>query len=208
MLFGHNTNISVDGITYHVQTEDRGANHALIDTTVYFQGRVLHRRTNNYLDLLPLTEDLQEALKLRVDEQHRAVLQAIRNGELQLNVPPEAPAKAAHRSAALATAPKWNLELLNARSWLAGRQATLHVAVKEEGGGPVGGANVNAEIEGSEGHPVYSAPTGADGQATISFEMPKLGGGDVALVIRTEGPAGSAQLRFALRAKPRVPAAS
>ena len=203
MVFGHNSNVKMGTRTFHVQTEDRGANHALIDTTVYFQGRVLHRRTNNYLDLLPLTEDSQQALKMRVDEQHRAVLEAIRNGELQLHV---SGAEAAHP--ATVPARKWNIELLNARSWLTGKQATLHVAVEEEGGGPVREARVSAEIEGSERPSVHSARTGDQGQATISFEMPKLVGGDVALVIRTEGPAGGAQLRFALRAKPRIPAAS
>src|SRR5271169_3840468 len=88
MVFGHNTNLKIGNVTFHVQTEDRGASHALIDTTVYFQGRVLHRRTNNYLDLLPLNDDTQQALKLRVDEQHRTVLDAIRSGELQLTIPP------------------------------------------------------------------------------------------------------------------------
>lgn len=206
MVFGHNSNVTMGKHTLHVQTEDRGANHALIDTTVYFQGRVLHRRTNNYLDLLPLTSDSQEALKMRVDEQHREVLQAIHNGELQLNIP-GAPSKVEH-APATPQPRKWNLELLNARSWLMGKQATLHVAVKEEGGGPVRGASVSAEIEGGEGRAAYSGRTGEDGQATISFEMPKLSGGDFALVLRMEDPAGSVQLRFALRAKPRVPAAS
>src|SRR6266481_1397034 len=67
MLFGHNTNVKAGDTTYHVQTEDRGVAHALIDTTVYFRGRVLHRRTNNYFDLLPLDADRERELKLRVD---------------------------------------------------------------------------------------------------------------------------------------------
>jgi hypothetical protein len=29
MLFGHNTNVTVGDVTYHVQTEDRGSSHAL-----------------------------------------------------------------------------------------------------------------------------------------------------------------------------------
>src|SRR5580692_3870982 len=87
MVFGHNTNLKLGSNTLHVQTEDRGATLALIDTTVYYQGRVLHRRTNNYHDLLPLDENTQQALKMRVDEQHRTVLEAIRSGELQLAIP-------------------------------------------------------------------------------------------------------------------------
>src|SRR5438876_11139648 len=73
MLFGHNSNVKAGDTTYHVQTEDRGTTNALIDTTVYFHGRVLHRRTNNYFDLLPLNPDTEQALKLRLDEQHHTV---------------------------------------------------------------------------------------------------------------------------------------
>src|SRR6202047_3825005 len=90
MIFGHNTNVSVGAHKYHVQTEDAGASSALIDTTVYASGRVLHRRTNNYLDLLPLNADREKALKLRLDEQHRQVLEEIRTGALCL--PPPTPA--------------------------------------------------------------------------------------------------------------------
>ena len=219
MVFGHNTNLKLGSNTLHVQTEDRGATYCMIDTTVYYQGRVLHRRTNNYHDLLPMNEDNRQALKLRVDEQHRTVLEAIRSGELPLAIPqPTASANAAsshshqpgansnNSSAAAVQPPKLILELLNARSWLAGKQATLHVAVKEDDGASVPGASVSAEIEGSAGHPQYSGRTGEDGQATILFEMPKLTGGEPALVIRAEAKKGSALLRFSLRAKPRVPA--
>jgi len=220
MVFGHNSNLKFGANTLHVQTEDRGATHALIDTTVYYQGRVLHRRTNNYHDLLPLDEDTQQALKLRVDEQHRTVLEAIRSGELQLAIPaataasaiaasgnpPEARPNLEQPPVAVVQPPKLVLELLNARSWLAGKQATLHVAVKEEGGASISGASVSAEIEGSAGHPPFSSQTGQDGQATILFEMPKLTGSEPALVIRAEANKGSASLRFSLRAKPRVPA--
>ncbi len=90
MVFGHNTNIKLGGVTYHVQTEDRGVAHALIDTTVYFRGRVLHRRTNNYYDLLPMNKDSEQALELRVEEQHRTVLEEMREGTLQLGLPPTA----------------------------------------------------------------------------------------------------------------------
>jgi hypothetical protein len=220
MVFGHNSNVKLGSNTLHVQTEDRGATHALIDTTVYYQGRVLHRRTNNYHDLLPLNEDNQQALKLRVDEQHRAVLEAIRSGELRLAIPQPTSASAnaalghSHQAgtnsekppAAVVQPPKLVLELLNARSWLVGKQATLHVAVKEEGGGSISGASVTAEIEGSAGHPPFASQTGDDGQATILFEMPKLTGAEPALVIRAEAKKSSVHLRFSLRAKPRVPA--
>src|SRR5437899_5893264 len=94
MLFGHNSNVQVGGTNYHVQTEDRGTTNALIDTTVYFNGRVLHRRTNNYCDLLPLNPGREHALKVRLDEQHRAVVEELRTGALHLALPREESAAA------------------------------------------------------------------------------------------------------------------
>jgi len=220
MVFGHNSNVKLGAHTFHVQTEDRGESHALIDTTVYYQGRVLHRRTNNYLDLLPLTEDSRQALKLRVDEQHREVLEEIRNGELALTIPPgtgamlgvqteNAPAatpEVEHAPVQETKSRKLSLELLNARSWLVGKQATLHVALQEENGTPVADVKICAEIEGSAAEAVHSSQTGHTGRATITFEMPKLSSAEAALVIRLEDSNGCAPLRYALRAKPRVPA--
>lgn len=235
MVFGHNTNIKLGNVTYHVQTENRGPTLGLIDTTVYFRGRVLHRRTNNYYDLLPLNEDNEQALKLRLDEQHRTVLEEMRNGTLDLALPPAALAQAdapslphepaqepsanqAQRSAADALAAglagttagvrepqKFLLELLNAKSWLSGKHAHLQVAVKAEDGSPVAGARVIVEIEGGGAHGMHDSVTGETGTAEVQFEMPRVTGGEPALVLRAETPDGIGQLRFALRAKSKVP---
>ncbi|MFI5096604.1 MAG: hypothetical protein ACHQT6_01395 [Candidatus Acidiferrales bacterium] len=235
MVFGHNTNIKLGTVTYHVQTENRGEFLALIDTTVYFRGRVLHRRTNNYYDLLPLNDDNEQALKLRLDEQHRTVLEEMRNGTLHLALPPaalaqadvppppqeagqepganqaqssvaEAPAAVAAGIPAIVREPrKFLLELLNARSWLSGKHARLQVAVKEEDGSPVAGARVIVEIEGAGEDGRHDSVTGEEGTTEVQFEMPRVAGGEPALVLRAETPYGTGQLRFALRAKSKVP---
>lgn len=234
MVFGHNTNIKLGNVTYHVQTENRGESLALIDTTVYFCGRVLHRRTNNYYDLLPLNDDSEQALKLRLDEQHRTVLEEMRNGTLDLALPParltpahapppqepapepivnqaqpsqqEAPAAGIAKTPATTREPrKFLLELLNAKSWLSGKHARLQVAVKDEDGSPVAGARVIVEIEGAGEHGLHESVTGEAGTTEVQFEMPRITGGEPALVLRAETTDGSGQLRFALRAKPKVP---
>ena len=97
MAFGHNSNVTIAGDTYHVQTEERGAAQALIDTTVYLQGRVLHRRTNSFLDLLPLNPDREQALRLRVDTQHRGVVDEIRSGKLRLKENRQVPLTDGHK---------------------------------------------------------------------------------------------------------------
>ncbi len=254
MVFGHNTNVKIGAVTYHVQTEDRGEAHALIDTTVYYQGRVLHRRTNNYFDLLPANEDRQQALKLRVDEQHHSVLEEMQSGALHLAIPqpdeqhhamveqmqteaaqptisqlapqpvvastenpkdrrldsfPETDRELSSSSEGIAqhsaVPRKLTIELMNAKSWLAGKQATLQISVKEENGEPVPGAKLDVHIDGSAHHQAFSCKSGISGQAQIDFVMPKITSSEAAMVIRAEEGLGTGQLRFALRARPKVP---
>jgi len=213
MVFGHNTNLKIGNLTFHLQTEDRGEAHALIDTTVYYHGRVLHRRTNNYFDLLPLDEDRQQALKLRLDEQHRTVIEEIRSGQLQLAIPPaidalypaeqHAPDHQEHGQPA-GESGKLFLDLTNARSWLFGKRAKLQLTVRDQNGKPVHGAQIRVEIEGSEKGSSLQGQTGSHGQAQIEFDMPRITSPEAALVIHAEDQAGKGHLRFALRAKPRL----
>ena len=215
MLFGHNSNLKVGETVYHVQTEDRGTSHAVIDTMVYQGGRVLHRRANSYADLLPLDAEREEKLKHRVSEQHNSVLEELRSGRLKLaqNAAPAAAAKISGNSAGKATSPASHaqealaMELLNAKSWLSGHRATLQVQVlQKETGLAVSGASVTARIEGAGAPAQYSTATGLDGKAQLAFDMPHLGSGDCALAIEASSGAARARLHFQLRAKPKVPA--
>jgi hypothetical protein len=214
MVFGHNSNIRVGAATLHVQTEDRGIANALIDTTVYYRGRVLHRRTNNYFDLLPMNPDREQALKLRVDEQHRSVSEEVQTGVLQLAIPQdpepaakpaEKPLQPAERSAAIAPK-KFTLELVNPRSWLSGRQASLQISVRDEQDEAVAGARVVVQVEGSADGSAFTGETSWGGLTLIAFEMPKITTSEAAVVIRVQDSKGAGQLRFSLRSKPRVPA--
>jgi hypothetical protein len=222
MLFGHNTNISLDGITYHVQTEDRGANHAVIDTTVHCRGRVMHRRTKTYADLLPLDAEREQALRARLDGQHWAVVDEMRSGTLQLPPPPPEPPR---RSAVLATdatgvpnapgaaaqptAPTHlKLELLNARTWLHGRNAALQILVRDASSNVVSGARVSVRVDNASGPVEFLASSNEGGRADLEFEMPRLATGEVTLVIQASRGTAEGQLRFALRAKPRIPSAN
>lgn len=210
MAFGHNSNVTIAGDTYHVQTEERGAAHALIDTTVYLRGRVLHRRTNSFSDLLPLNSDREQALKLRVDTQHRSVVDEIRSGKLRLSAGNDAKA-AVPQSAVGASATAGSdlhLELLNAKTWLTGKHASLQIAVNDHANKPVERATVMARVEGAAEPAAFSSETNLLGRAKLEFEMPPLIGPEVALVVEASKGKARAHLRFQLRAKPRVPSAS
>src|ERR1700722_2092346 len=207
MLFGHNSNVTVGSDVVHVQTEDRGIGHALIDTTVHWHGRILHRRTNNYQDLLPLDGEKENALKARLDDQHRAVIEEIRTGALKLTFP--APPAVQRKDVPIANArpaltAALKVELINAKTWLSGKQATLQLMVRDALGNAVVGAQAKALVERAESQPEFSALTGSDGGAMLQFQMPKLSGAEVALVIEASRDGAKGHLRFQLRAKPRA----
>jgi hypothetical protein len=214
MIFGHNTNVSVGAHKYHVQTEDAGVSTALIDTTVYAGGRVLHRRTNNYLDLLPLNADGEKALKLRVDEQHRQVLEEIRTGTLHLPAPappvPPAPPKTVTSQASAknaAPAESLSIELLNPKTWLAGKRVTLQLRVTDAQARAVSGAKITASVSGAAEPANFSADSAATGEAHLAFDMPRLSDSNAALLIEATRGSAKALLRFQLRARQRVPVA-
>jgi hypothetical protein len=197
MLFGHNTNVSVGESLFHVQTEDRGVSQALIDTTVYFRGRVLHRRTNNYLDLVPLDRDKEAILKQRLDEQHRSVEEDLRSGALKLMLPHANPSQ---------QLPDLKIELMNAGKWLNGKRASLQIAVQDRAGNPAANANILARMEGTAQRVEISGTSGDDGRALMEFDMPPLAGAEAALVVEADNGSARGLLRFQMRARPKVPA--
>lgn len=197
MLFGHNTNVSVGDSLFHVQTEDRGVSQALIDTTVYFRGRVLHRRTNNYLDLLPLDEQREAVLKQRVDDQHRGVEEDLRSGVLKPMLPTANPAQ---------QMPDLKIELINAANWLSGKRAKLEISVQDRAGIPAVNANILARMEGTALPVHVSGLSGADGRAHMEFDMPQLAGTEAALIVEADNGSARGLLRFQMRTRSKVPA--
>lgn len=210
MLFGHNTNVKVGEITYHVQTEDRGVSNALIDTTVYFHGRVLHRRTNNYFDLLPLNAKSEQSLKQRLDDQHASVVDELRTGALHLPLPQETKSATGASVSNAPSVPKvLTLVLINSKTWLAGKHATLDVSVQNrESGEAVNHARIVARIDGAADSKEFKTETGIDGRAQLEFDIPRVSGADPALVIDAMHGDAKGHLRFQLKARPKVPAAS
>ncbi len=214
MIFGHNTNVSAGAAKYHVQTENAGGPTALIDTVVYGSGRVLHRRTSNYVDLLPLNEEKEALLKERLDDQHRQVVEEVRSGALNLPVP-VAPPRIVGSAASVASKESSDVvptlektalrfELLNPKTWLTGKQASLNLRVGDLAGSAVAGAQVRAYIAGTTGT-LASVESSGSGEAVLNFEMPRVSGADRTLVIAGAKGDASGQISFQLRAKQRVP---
>jgi hypothetical protein len=225
MLFGHNTNVEIGGAVLHVQTEDRGTAHGLIDTAVYYKGRILHRRTNNYFDLLPLNPEREDQLRKRIDEQHRTIVEGIRSGALEIVLPavaaapaganatPAAPQPSAGSGVGAAPAPQAAanttaliLEFLNTKTWLQGRRAYIQIVVRRRENRKVAaGALVTARVEGCQERAEISELTDSTGLARLEFSIPAVIAEESCLVIEAMLGKMKGQVRFQMRAKSRAP---
>ncbi len=88
MLTGFNTDIEFDGVTYHVQTEDRGSGNPLIESLVYVKGEILATRRTEYSNLLEAGAE-RPSIQILMERQHRNIVEAIRSGRIDLvTMPP------------------------------------------------------------------------------------------------------------------------
>ncbi|MGD1148986.1 MAG: hypothetical protein ABR961_13665 [Thermoanaerobaculaceae bacterium] len=87
MLTGYNTDIDFEGVTYHVQTEDRGVANPLIESLVYVKGEILATRRTEYANLLQAGAD-PPAIQILMERQHRTIVDAVRTGRIDLLTEP------------------------------------------------------------------------------------------------------------------------
>ena len=81
MITGFNTDIEHDGITYHVQTEDKGLDSPIILSLVYVGGTILASKRSPYEDLIA-SGFSDEVLSERLKRQHRLICAAINSGRI------------------------------------------------------------------------------------------------------------------------------
>src|SRR5262249_54875311 len=201
MQFGHNTNVKVGNALYHVQTEDHGVAQALIETTVYQEGRLVHKRRLNYQDLLPLNTAKEAALKQRLDKQHHAVMEEVEAGKLKLTKPNACAANIV----APAAGPKLTLRIQNPKDWLSSGHASLKVRVTDELSNPIAKARVVAKMEGAAEPVEVGGLTDADGVTSLDFDMPKLDVTEPLLVVDANWGPVAGRLRLQLKGKPMGP---
>ncbi len=82
MLTGFNTDITYNGVVYHVQTEDKGPANPLILSLVYVGGQILASKRTYY------TKELEEGvtpaeLQKKLEKQHKAILALIARGRVE-----------------------------------------------------------------------------------------------------------------------------
>ncbi|MGB9178159.1 MAG: hypothetical protein WCB68_02850 [Pyrinomonadaceae bacterium] len=82
MITGFNTDIVHNGVTYHVQTEDKGLDTPLILSLIFVRGEILASKRSHYDDLLARGFN-QEVLAERLQRQHKLICAAIHAGRIE-----------------------------------------------------------------------------------------------------------------------------
>ena len=76
---GYNTDIEHNGLMFHVQTQDQGANAQYVESIVYKSGKVLASRRTYYTNFLN-SPTLNDKINEIIDEQHESILKDISEG--------------------------------------------------------------------------------------------------------------------------------
>ena len=191
MVFGFNTDVPVGKAVFHVQTEDRGPNNPIIDTTIYVGGRVLARRTRSYREFLSSPDFSESELQAILERQHHELIEEIRCGQL-----PEMTDFRSEEAAGI------SVRLLNASRFMVGTTAVLRVGVTDRKTKQPVAATIRAQIQIGSGQPVQlEGSTGTGGEAEIQLPLPRLGPGGAELLIQAVAGEQCDEIRYHVRRK-------
>jgi len=191
MIFGFNTDVKHGDTIYHVQSEARESER-LLQTQVFVRGRCIGKKATSYGPKTSESNlpDPQKEQQLR--EQHRLVLDAIREGKLD-NVLDHPEAEA------LAAVKELEVQWLNAESVHADRNLTMQLRVTE-GGAAAPGARLTFRFARPGEAPFYTqAVTDAGGAAEIKIEVDESAMPDSSLLVQANYEGRTATRKFALR---------
>ena len=190
MIFGFNTDVKHQDTIYHVQSEAREAD-LLLQTQVFVRGRCIGKRATSYAAKAAEAQfgDAQKEQQLR--EQHRLVLDAIREGKLDTVLDKPEPE--------LATVKELDVQWLNAASIHADKNLTMQLRVTE-GGAAASGAKLTFRFARPGTAPFYTQATAdSGGTAEIKIEVEEAALPDSSLLVQANFEGRTATRKFMLR---------
>ncbi len=223
MLTGYNTDIDFDGAGFHVQTEDKGPENAVVESLVYSSGEILYSRRTAYSELLDESGDI-EVVASMMEHQHRTIVEAIRRGLLERLIHGEEavaqdgtdtsrPPRDGGKSEADRSLDQVILDYLEAQKnqdhlvlkaaavqeFVYGLQVPVEVrAARSRSDEPVPGADVQVVFK-STGEPhrlvLAEGTTNDAGEFRATVQLPPFNGGTSAIVITAESHAGRSEIK-------------
>lgn len=192
MIFGFNTDIKHEDTVYHVQSEAREAD-LLLQTQVFVKGRCIGKRATPYAEQAHRPDFTDQKKEQILRDQHRLVLDAIRDGRLQdvfdKRDTPET----------LAAIKEMDIQWLNAHSIHADETLSMTLRATEDGKG-VANARLTIRLSRSNADPFYTQATSdASGETAISFPMQESALADATILVQVSADGRSATRKFQLR---------
>lgn len=191
MIFGFNTDVKHGDTIYHVQSEARESER-LLQTQVFVRGRCVGKKATSYAGKSAEIQfgDTQKEQQLR--EQHRLVLDAIREGKLDQALDGPEPE-------ALAAVKELDVHWLNAESVHVDRSLTMQLRVTEDGVAAPG-ARLTFRFARPGAAPFYTqAVADSGGAAEIKIEVEESALPDSALLVQANFEGRTATRKFVLR---------
>ena len=192
MIFGFNTDVKHEGTVYHVQSEAR-ENELLLQTQVFVRGRCIGKRATSYADRAAETGFTDQQKEQILRDQHRLVLDAIRDGRLDTvfdkRDTPES----------LAAIKELDVRWLNAGSVHSERHLQMRLKVTDGGTG-VEGARLTVRFARADAAPFYTqVVTGTNGEAEMTIDVDESALPDAAVLVQASYTGRTATRKFHLR---------
>jgi hypothetical protein len=192
MIFGFNTDIKHEDTVYHVQSEAREAD-LLLQTQVFVRGRCIGKRATPYAEQaqsLDFTDQKKEAI---LREQHRLVLDAIRDGRLdQVFDKRETPES-------LEAEKELDIQWLNSDSVHSQDQLAMKLRATEAGQG-IAGARLTVRFARPNADPFYTQViTDAAGDAELIFLVDETELRESSLLVQVNATGRTATRKFQLK---------
>jgi len=191
MIFGFNTDVKHGDTIYHVQSEARESD-LLLQTQVFVRGRCIGKKATSYAGKSGEVHlgDAQKEQQLR--EQHRLVLDSIREGKLEEALDRPEPE-------VVATVKELDVQWLNSESVHADHDLTLQLRVTE-GGAAAAGARLTFRFARPGAAPFYTqAVADSGGAAAIKIEVEESALPDSSLLVQANYEGRTATFKFVLR---------
>jgi hypothetical protein len=192
MIFGFNTDVKHEATIYHVQSEAREG-EMLLQTQVFVRGRCIGKRATPYAEQAG-GEDFTDQRKEQVlREQHRMVLDAIRDGRLeQVFDRRETPET-------LAAIKELDIQWVNLDSIHSEDTLRMRLLATEDGEG-VAGARLTVRLVRRDTAPSYTqVTTGDSGTAELEFAAEESSLAESSLLVQVNCDGRTATRKFQLR---------
>lgn len=190
MIFGFNTDVKHGDTIYHVQSEARES-ELVLQTQIFVRGRCVGKKATSYAASAeqPGGDNQKEQL---LREQHRQVLDAIREGKLDSILDRPEPEQ-------LAAIKELEVEWVNAGSVHANRSLTMQLRVTDAGSAAPG-ARLTFRFARPDAAPLYTrAVTDSGGAAEVKIEVEEAALPDASVLVQANYEGRTATRKFVLR---------